>query len=58
MDDSLFDIPITLKVKGTKGDPGLSVYKIAVLNGFVGSEKEFLASLKGEDGKVVTQEVS
>jgi hypothetical protein len=57
VDDSLFDIPINLKVKGVKGDPGLSAYEIAVSNGFVGSEKEFLESLKGKDGEVVKQEV-
>lgn len=30
---------------------GLSAYDIAVQNGFVGSESEWLASLKGSDGK-------
>lgn len=30
---------------------GLSAYEIAVKNGFKGSEAEWLASLKGEDGK-------
>jgi hypothetical protein len=56
VDGSLFDIPITLKVKGTPGDPGLSAYEVAVAIGFVGSEKEFI-ELKGKDGEVVKQEV-
>ena len=30
--------------------PGLSAYEIAVQNGFVGTEQEWLESLKGEDG--------
>ena len=39
--------------KGDKGDPGAdgkSAYEIAVINGFVGTETEWLASLKGADG--------
>lgn len=32
----------------TKGDPGLSAYEIAVKNGFVGTEQEWLDSLKAE----------
>lgn len=34
-----------------KGDPGKSAYQIAVDNGYVGSESQWLASLHGEDGK-------
>ena len=30
---------------------GYSAYEIAVQNGFVGTEAEWLASLKGEDGE-------
>lgn len=37
-------------VAGDKGDSGLSAYQIAVKNGFVGTEQEWLDSLKGEDG--------
>lgn len=43
--------------KGDKGDPGTpgndgkSAYNIAVDNGFVGTETEWLESLKGADGK-------
>ncbi|MBQ8938369.1 MAG: collagen-like protein [Bacteroidaceae bacterium] len=33
-----------------KGDPGKSAYEIAVEQGFVGTEEEWLESLKGADG--------
>src|SRR5690606_19996078 len=36
--------------QGPKGDPGESAYDIAIDNGFVGTEPEWLASLKGEQG--------
>ena len=36
--------------KGDKGDQGLSAYEVAVKNGYVGTEKEWLESLKGKDG--------
>lgn len=39
--------------KGAKGDPGEngdSAYVVAVKNGFVGTEKEWLESLKGDKG--------
>jgi hypothetical protein len=35
---------------GAPGTPGLSSYQIAVLNGFIGTELEWLASLHGADG--------
>ncbi len=35
---------------GDDGTPGLSAYQIAVINGFVGNETAWLASLQGEDG--------
>lgn len=35
---------------GTQGPPGDSAYDIAVINGFVGTEQDWLASLKGADG--------
>ena len=35
---------------GIKGDPGKSAYEIAVEHGYVGTEKEWLESLKGSDG--------
>jgi hypothetical protein len=36
--------------QGERGADGLSAYEIAVLNGFEGTETEWLASLKGGDG--------
>ena len=36
---------------GTSGTAGKSAYEIAVDNGFVGTETEWLESLKGSDGK-------
>ena len=38
-------------IKGPQGATGKSAYEIAVANGFEGTEAEWLASLKGEDGK-------
>lgn len=35
---------------GTQGPPGLSAYQIAVANGFVGDQTQYLASLKGATG--------
>ena len=35
---------------GANGDVGLSAYQIAVANGYVGSEADWLASLRGIDG--------
>lgn len=35
---------------GEKGEDGKSAYEIAVENGFVGTEEEWLVSLKGEKG--------
>lgn len=37
-------------VETLKGDRGYSAYEIAVQNGFVGTESEWLESLKGADG--------
>ena len=42
-------------IQGLQGDPGLpgdSAYAVAVANGFVGTEAEWLASLQGADGAV------
>ena len=38
----------TIINKGLKGNPGKSAYEIAVANGFSGTEKEWLNSLKGQ----------
>lgn len=35
---------------GADGQPGKSAYEVAVENGFVGSESEWLESIKGEKG--------
>lgn len=37
--------------RGPKGDNGKSAYEIAVMNGYVGTIDEWLASLKGETGE-------
>lgn len=39
-----------------KGEPGDSAYEVAVANGFIGSEEEWLESLKGEPGAPLTYE--
>lgn len=35
---------------GPKGDDGMSAFEIALKNGYVGTETEWLASLKGDSG--------
>jgi hypothetical protein len=43
--------PLTgLGTAGPKGDTGYSAYDIALLNGFVGTEEQWLADLQGEQG--------
>ena len=37
-------------IPGPKGDTGASAYEIAVADGFIGTEQEWLLSLKGETG--------
>lgn len=37
-------------IPGADGAPGKSAYQLAVEHGFVGTEAEWLASLKGADG--------
>lgn len=37
--------------KGDKGDPGKSAYEIAVEQGYIGTQEQWLASLKGERGE-------
>lgn len=47
----LIDMPFfTYTQGGPQGPAGLSAYEIAVLNGFVGTETDWLASLQGEAG--------
>lgn len=52
--DALFDIPIDITFSGDKGDKGDSAYKIWLSEGNKGTKKDFLDSLKGEDGDSVT----
>lgn len=40
-----------LRENGTKGDPGKSAYALALDHGFVGTEAQWLASLKGQRGE-------
>lgn len=40
---------------GADGNDGKSAYEIAVNNGYTGTEKEWLASLKGTDGTITVQ---
>lgn len=42
------DVIATIINKGLKGSPGKSAYDIAVEKGFVGTEKEWIDSLKGQ----------
>lgn len=42
---------IAVQVPGLPGKDGKSAYEVAVDNGFTGTEKEWLESLKGKDGK-------
>lgn len=39
------------KVVGDPGDPGISAYQVALNNGFVGTEAEWLLSLEGPQGE-------
>lgn len=39
--------PIALAMSNAPGDPGVSAYQIAVLNGFIGDEAAWLKSLDG-----------
>jgi len=38
-------------IEGLQGDDGYSAYELAVNNGFVGTEEEWLESLRGEQGE-------
>ena len=49
--DTLFDKAHDASEDSGSGAPGKSAYEIAVNNGFVGTEKEWLASLKGSKGE-------
>ena len=44
--------------KGDKGADGKSAYEVAVANGYTGTQAQWLASLKGADGKAGKDEVA
>ena len=41
---------LEVEIPGGEGEDGASAYEVAVANGFVGTEAEWLESLKGKDG--------
>ncbi|MBP2028688.1 hypothetical protein J2Z35_002518 [Acetoanaerobium pronyense] len=41
--------------RGPKGEDGISAYEVAVLNGFIGNQSDWLLSLKGEQGPIGPQ---
>lgn len=43
-------LPYAQGTPGDKGDPGQSAYQVAVAGGFVGTESQWIASLKGTPG--------
>ena len=44
-------INVQMQNYGTRGIPGASAYEVAVQNGYVGTEEEWLASLVGPQGE-------
>lgn len=44
--------------RGADGQDGKSAYEIAIKNGYVGTEQDWLASLKGEPGKLADNSVT
>jgi hypothetical protein len=46
--ETIENVVLEIKDVGIKGDNGKSAYQLAVSNGFVGTEQEWLESLKGE----------
>ncbi len=55
---ALLIFPIVALFSGCQPQPAESAYDIALRHGFVGTEEEWLASLKGEDGDSVTIDIS
>ena len=56
-DDAVIAEPDPITVTQTlEGDPGLSAYAVAVLNGFAGSQSAWLASLQGPPGDSVVDD--
>ena len=56
-DDSFRSYADKISRISTKGETGDSAYQVAVNNGFVGTEEEWLESLKGEKGETGTFKV-
>ncbi len=58
MDEKHFALQDKNKLRGNVTIPkticGYSAYEIAIIHGFSGTEEEWLASLKGKDGKDYT----
>ena len=50
LSESNQEFPVTMKSIGGIGKDGKSAYEIALDHGFVGTEEEWLESLKGEKG--------
>lgn len=48
-------IVVTVNVSNVQGDAGISAYQVALNNGFVGSESDWLLSLKGVNDYVVNE---
>lgn len=56
----ILDFTLPTGVKGNQGDRGLtgkSAYDIAVDNGFTGTENEWLQSLRGDNGNIISLEI-
>jgi hypothetical protein len=47
-------VPMDATTPVVSGPPGLSAYQVALANGFVGTEAQWLASLVGAGGATVT----
>lgn len=48
VDATIKKVDFNLEIAGQRGKQGLSAYEIAVKNGFIGTEQEWLDSLKAE----------
>ncbi len=54
--DADITVAIDAIAQGKKGDDGASAYDVAVKNGFIGTEQEWLASLHGDTIVLATDE--
>lgn len=56
-DDASVEAPEAVSVTQTiEGEAGASAYRVAILNGFSGSQTQWLASLKGQPGDSVVSD--